>query len=215
MPITVGSNTYNLVTIPAYPGVSDISLTMSDSVAVVQSPFVPSQVQTQTWPGADLWTVDFTLPKMSLQTAAPWRAFMAGLIGQQNVFQMGDPFGTVPQGVAHGSPVAVTTVDVTNLVNSYVLSTEGWEPSINNQLMAGDYIQVGYRLYVVTSNVNSDSSGNALVNLWPSLRDSVSNGTALTLTNTLGLFRLASNTRSWHGDFTKALQISLKAVEVR
>ena len=73
---------------------------MNDSVAVVPSPYVPSQVQTQAWPGADAWSLEFTLPKMNVQTTAPWRQAMAELRGMQNVFQIGDHYATAPQGSA-------------------------------------------------------------------------------------------------------------------
>jgi hypothetical protein len=212
--ITVGGNTYSLVTIPPFPGVSDISLTMTDSVAIVQSPFAPAQVQTQTWQGGDMWSLDFTLPKMSRQSAAPWRGWMAELIGQQNVFQMGDPYCTTPLGAALGAPTCLTT-GTFNLINSNSLVTVGWTGSVDGQLKSGDYIQLGYHLHVVTEDVNSDGAGTATIKIWPSLRESPTLGTALILSNTKGLFRLASNTRAWHGDFTKLLQISFKATEVR
>jgi hypothetical protein len=212
--ITVGTNSYNLIPLPTFPGVSQISLTMEDSVAVVQSPFVPSQVQTQTWPGADKWSLEFTLPKMSRQTAAPWRGFMGGLIGMQNVFQMGDPYCATPLGAANGAPVCDST-GVTNLICSNTLITSGWRPNTYVQLLVGDYLQIGYHLYQACANANSDSSGNAPISIWPSLRESPANGTAITLINTVGLWRLASNTRVWHNDFTRLAQISFKAAEVR
>ena len=83
------------------------------------------------------------------------------------------------------------------------------------QLLSGDYLQIGYRLHMCCENVNSDSSGNATISIWPSLRESPPNATAINLVNTVGLFKLAKNSRSWHGDFTRLLQISINAVEVR
>jgi len=212
--ITLGTNTYTLVPFPSYPGLSQVELTMTDAVAVVSSPFVPAQTQTQSWPGADAWSLTATPPKMNRATAAPWRAFLAELRGMQNVFQIGDPFAAIPQGQALGAPVCNTT-GTNNLTSATSLVTKGWTANVFGQLLAGDYVQVGYRLYEVCENVNSDASGNATISIYPSLRECPPNNTALVLTNTVGLFRLAQNTRSWHADFTGLVQISLHAIEVR
>jgi len=56
-------NEYTLITLPSYPGVSDLSVTFDDTVANVASPYVPAFNQTQSWPGADNWSLSFTLPR--------------------------------------------------------------------------------------------------------------------------------------------------------
>jgi hypothetical protein len=209
--ITVGANTYNLVTVPSYPGISQIDFTMEDTVTLLSSPFNPAVVQTQSWPGADMWVMSFTLPKMTRLTAAPWRGFMAELRGQQNVFQFGDPYCLTPVGAALGAPVTAGT----NSVMATQLVTAGWSPSTYGQLLSGDYLQIGYRLYQVCENVNSASDGSATIQIWPSLRDTITTSTPLRLISTQGLFRLAQNQRSWHADYTGLMQISFKCVEVR
>jgi hypothetical protein len=191
---------------------SSVEVTMEDTVSILPSPYNPSQVQTQQWVGADFWSMTITLPRMSQQTAAPWRGFMAAAQGVLNVFQIGDPFGVLPQGVAHGAPTCTGT---NNAQGTNSLVTGGWAASVNNQLMAGDYIQIVNRLYQVTQNVNSDSSGNATIALWPSLREVPPNGTALILNNTKGIFRLGANTRTWHADSSRLVQMSFKLTEVR
>jgi hypothetical protein len=225
--ITLGSNTYTLVSLPTSPGLAQLDVTMSDAVAVVSSPFVPGQTQTQVWPGADAWSMTITLPKMARALAARWRGFMAELRGMSNVFQIGDPYCTSPLGsgnapvnLGNGSggsstgPVCVTS-GTNNLAMSTLLYTGGWIPSINGQLLAGDYIQIGYRLYQVCEAVNSDSSGNATISIWPSLRETPANGAALILNNTKGVFRLARNQRTWHNDMTGLMSVSFQIVEVR
>jgi hypothetical protein len=204
-------NQFNLIQLPTSPGLSQFSMTMIDSVAVVPSPYVPGQNQTQVWPGADAWAFNFTLPKMNRITAAPWRGFMAELRGMQNVFQIGDPAGANPLGVALGEPVTSGT----NLTSATSLVTTGWTPSITGQLLAGDYLQTGFHLHQVCEQVNSDSSGNATIQIWPSLRDSPANLSAIVLFNCVGLFRLKANTRAWHSDFTQLVSLSFDAVEVR
>ena len=213
--ITIGSNTYTLIGLPSAPGLSDLSVTMLDRVAVVSSPYVPSQAQTQAWPGADAWAMEITLPKMNRATAAQWRGFLAELRGMSAVFQIGDPTCPAPLGVNSGALVpTLATSSTQNLAMATTLYTTNWTPSTANQLLYGDYLQIGYRLHMVCEACNSDASGNMQIPIWPSLRE-VPATTALTLANTTGLFRLAGNSRSWHTDTSGLTQLSFKCTEVR
>lgn len=212
--ITLGSNTYNLVTPPASPGFTDIQVSMMDAVAVVSSPFVPSQQQTQAWPGADAWSLKLSLPKMHRLHAAPWIGFLGGMRGMSNVVQLGDPLGAQPQGSPGGAPVASTS-GLLNALGATALATRGWPASKYRLLQPGDYIQVVNRLYQAVTEVDSDSSGDATINIWPSLRETPADGTALKLNNCQGVFRLASNLRSWHAAVDKLAEISFTFTEVR
>lgn len=214
--ITLGSNTYNLVTLPASPGIADIVITMMDSIAVVPSPFVPSQVQTQQWPGADAWGATVTPPKIWLPAdKGAWRAFLAGLQGMLNVFQLADPDHCKPLGQAKGAPQVDGTVSGGNAAAQNILHTKGWTPSIYRQMLPGDYLQVGYRLHVVTAQVDSDVSGNAAIAVWPSLRETPADGTGIKLTNCQGVFRLSANKRQWHVSPDKLMQVSISCSEAR
>ncbi len=213
--ITLGSNTYTLVTLPANPGFVDLTLTMDDTVAVVQSPFVPSQVQTQAWPGADGWKLQGTLPKMPNSVSGPWIGFLAALRGRANVFQAGDPTRTTPLGKAQGAPVVNGTISGGNAVSAYALNTRGWHASVYRQLLPGDYLQIVNRLYIAVAEVDSDGSGNAVIQIWPSLRETPADGAAIKLINPVGVFRLAGNSRPYHRTVDGLVQVSLQATEAR
>lgn len=212
--ITLGTNTYTLIPMPTSPGLSEIEVTMNDDVSVVSSPFVPSQTQTQSWPGADSWSMTITLPKMNRGMSAPWRGFMAELRGMQNVFQIGDPLAKNPLGLAMGTPLCNGT-GTQNSTFAQTLYTNGWSPSITNQLIPGDYIQVGLRLYQVCEYCSSDNNGNIAIPIWPSLREAPANGTPIITNNTVGVFRLAQNLRTWHNDYNRLMSVSFKIQEVR
>ncbi len=209
--ITLGSNTYNLVTLPTSSAPAQMELGMTDSVAVVQSPYVPSQMQTQQWPGADAWDATITLPPLTAAQAADWEGFLAELRGPLNVFQIGDPRRTHPLGVATGTP----TVAAGATLNGLTLPTTGWTVSVTGILLRGDMIQVGYRLYRVCETVNSDSSGNATLAVWPSLREVPAASAAVTLTNPVGAFRLAAGRRASQFSPYRLTTMSFKATEVR
>lgn len=212
--ITLGSNIYTLISMPEFPGFTDVTFDMLDSVSAVESPYVPSQMQTQRFAGADRWSVQLTLPKMTRSVAAPWIAFLAALQGAANVFRVGDPLGATPNGTPKGAPVVDGTVGG-NATSSSVLYTRGWTPNLFRLLKPGDYIQVVDRLYMAAQQVNSDANGKAAISVWPSLRETPADATELQLANTQAVFRLASNKRTWHTTVDRLIQISFQAVEAR
>jgi hypothetical protein len=93
--------------------------------------------------------------------------------------------------------------------------TSGWTHSVTRILKAADWFQVGYRLYRTCEDVNSDSSGNATISVWPSIRETPANGTPLILNSPKGLFRLANNRRAIHWSPARLTTISLQCVEAR
>jgi hypothetical protein len=71
------------------------------------------------------------------------------------------------------------------------------------------------RLYKSLTDVTSDGSGNAAVEIFPRWRtgDAVADGDPVTLTNCKGIFRLADNRRGWDEDESSTYYIDFKAVE--
>jgi hypothetical protein len=211
--ITVGGKQYTLISLPDTPAPAAVSITMTDTVSVVESPFAPGQSQTQIWPAADRWTFQIELPKMPRAVAVNWIAFLASLQGMQNVFQIGDPLGKIPAGAASGQPVVAAGSGL-NAVGAVALQTRGWTANIYRQLMPGDYIQVGVRFYQIMAQVNADPSGNATLAIWPSLRETPADGTAISLVNPVGVFRLSSNKRQWHASPRTLTEIGFTCTEV-
>lgn len=209
--ITIGSNTYNLVPLPTCPGPTEVVLGMSDAVATVASPYVPAQTQTQAWPGADGWDVQWTLPPLTDAQAADWEGFLAELQGKLNVFQLGDPRRLHPLGTGNGTPVT----GLGNVVSTNQLTTSGWVPNVARILHRGDMFQVGYRLHRITETVSSDSSGNCTLPIWPSLREIPTIDAPIILNKPVGLFRLADNRRQSIASKMRLGSIDFKAVEVR
>jgi hypothetical protein len=60
-------------------------------------------------------------------------------------------------------------------------------------MLAGDLIQIGYRMYKLTAPANSDSSGDSTLSVWPNLRDKPADGTTIQTRNCRCLFKLAHN----------------------
>lgn len=185
-------NGWLLVNVPNDPpAAATFDYTATEAVSVNTSPFNFSQ-QIQDWQQGYL-EASVSLPPLTHTQAQAWIAFLLGLRGQANIFQLGDPLAVAPQGSGAGTPL----VNGANQVG-YTLATKGWTANANGVLLPGDFLQIGMRLYrVMFSAVNADASGNATMSIWPPLRESPNDGDALILTNTQGLWRLKANTRKW------------------
>jgi hypothetical protein len=166
--------------LPAYPPApANIDWTAYDSVAASVSPFT-GQLQLQNWQSSWL-EGSFQLPPLRGNPAQQWIAFLEGLQGQTGCFQLGDPRFTAPQSGYSGSATVATTA-----ASGYNLSV-----NISGALTAGDLIQIGYRMYRVTSA----AGGN--LTIWPNIRESIPSGANVVLQNCVGLWCLKDAKRSW------------------
>ena len=173
--------------LPAVTGFKKIEFSYLTSVGITRSPFTFQQ-QVQKFPG-QLWGVEIELPKMTSAQSAEWEAFILKLNGQQGTFLVGDPLREEPRGSALGSPIVN---GIAQLGNS--LDTTGWTPNEFELLLPGDLIQLpNNRLHQVLNTVDSDGSGDATIDIWPSLRESPTDGSTIITVNPQGIFRLNDN----------------------
>lgn len=178
------------ITLPATPAPAAIRFVPHAIVAVSASPFTGAQQVYQHQ--GQFWRAEVTLPPMLRADAEPWLAAFLQLNGRRGTFYLGDPLGASPRGVATGTPL-VNGASQTG----QTLVTDGWTPSTTGILKAGDYIQVGTSLHKVLADANSDIGGNATLDIWPRLRSSPADNAAITVSNTVGLFRLMDNDMPW------------------
>jgi hypothetical protein len=212
-PITIGGNAVNLVSMPTSPGFKAIEFTMFDAVAVNTSAFT-GQVQSQAWPGADQWSATFTLPQLTPDQAREWAGFLMQLRGMENAFQVGDQSATTPRGSASGTPTVNNELNG-NAAMSQTLGTSGWTPGATGVLLRGDYIQIGYRLHSVLDDINADGNGDAILPIWPSLREVPTDGVPVITENTVGLMRLSENKRTYSTAVNRLSSMSFMAQEYR
>lgn len=208
--ITVGGQSVTLVSWPTSAGLKGYAFTIEDKVGYVPSVFTGQPGQTQSWPGADLWSSTLTIAPLNSVQADDWTSFLMELRGMANAFQLGDVRKATPRGTVAGSPVAsgASSAMVTSL------ATRGWTPGA--VFKRGNHLQIGYRLYQNLNDATADGSGNATLSIWPSLREAVSDGTAIVTSNTKGLWRLAKNQRSYSYDVTRLTRgISIPIMEYR
>lgn len=202
--------TYPLSLPSSPPGFRTFDMSGHAAVGITQSPFTGSQ-QIFEWPGA-WWSAKVSLPPMVRANAERWIAFMLALRGQSGTFLLGDPLGKTPRGIATGTPL----VNGANQVGKS-LTTDGWTASKTGILLAGDYIQLGsgltQRIHKLVKDANSDGTGVAVFDIFPSLRESPADNAVITLASTAGVFRMTSNDPGWTVDLAKTYGIGFTAVE--
>lgn len=192
------------------PGFRTFDLDGNAVVGVSASPFTGQQ-QVYEWPGA-WWEAKVSLPPMRRPDAERWIAFLLSLRGRVGTFLMGVPLAQTPRGIATGTP-QVNGGSQTGKM----LATKGWTANKTGILLAGDYFQLGSgaatRLHKVLKDANSDGSGLATFDIFPSLRESPVNNDAITVTSAKGTFRLATNKQSFAIAIAQTYGIGFDAVE--
>ena len=137
------------LSLPSTPGIKRVTLRSLTSVAILRNPFTFQQ-QVQEFAG-QIWGADVTLPIMERADAENWNSFLLKLNGPAGTFLLGDPAAKSPRGVATGSPKVNGASQTGKSLN-----TKGWTVSVTGILKAGDYVQIGQRLYKNLNDVNSD-----------------------------------------------------------
>ena len=200
------------LSLPTSIGMAQIELRATNAVARSTSPFTFSG-QVHAYSGS-AWSADVTLPSIRRDLAEDWIAFLLSLRGQLGTFYLGDPNAATPRGSARDSHSIATSAAVSS---GSSIGIDGALTSVTGYLKAGDYLQVGTgnsrQLFKVLSDVNTNSSGEATVDVWPNVRTSIANNSPLTVENTTGLFELASNEQSYSINEASQYGISFGAKE--
>ena len=184
--------------LPTSIGIANITLSANNAVAISQSPFTFKQQIVQH--AGQRWTASVSIPPVRRDLAEPWVSFLLSLNGPVGTFLLGDPNAKAPRGTA-------TSATLTGILGSS-------SPTITmtETLLAGDYIQLGSGDTATLHKVLVDRSGTGVVEIWPALRSTVSSAT-VTLTNTVGRFRLSGNQQSFSINETSVYGISFDCVE--
>lgn len=173
----------------------------------------PFSLEQQVYPSAGAWMLDVNYPPCSGSDAEELISALVSLNGQEGTFLIGDQANKRPRGTG-GSMAPVVNG---NGQSGRSLVTDTWTPSRSGLLLAGDWIQLGSdadaHLHKVVSRVSSDVYGQATLEIWPALRESPTDGDAITLVNPVGTFRLAAPTFSWSIDVAKIYGVQFQAIE--
>ena len=198
---------------PTNIGIANIAFTAENAVAISQSPFTYAQ-QVVSHPG-QRWGASISLPPMKRQDAEYWVAFLLSLKGQAGTFLLGDPNCAAPQGSAKTTPGTPLVRGAAQVGDSLII--DGLPLSASGYLLPGDYIQLGATssatLHKVLTQVNSNGSGIATLDIWPSIRTAPSDNATVVVANTKGRFRLKENTTQWQINEISSYGITFDCVE--
>ena len=141
--------------------------------------------------GAQRWIVTADWEGLTRAQFAPIQAFVIAQRGQWDSFSMVLPGHKQPQGVATGTPLVNGATQ-----SGRTLATRGWSANVTGILKAGDFIGITgqTKVYMVTSDANSDASGNATLVIEPALMATPADGAALVVRNVPFTLALASDT---------------------
>lgn len=198
--------------LPTSIGIAQIELRATNAVAISRSPFTFG-TQVHAYSGQS-WQADVTLPSIRRDLAEDWVAWLISLKGQLGTFYLGDPNAVTPRGSARDTD----TILVNGATSSgNTLAIDSAPASRTGYLKAGDYMQVGTgtsrQLFKVLADVNTNGSGQATVDIWPDVRTTIANNAAVTVENTKGIFRLASNEQAFSINEASIYGITFGAME--
>lgn len=154
------------------------------------------------------WAVDISLPPMKRADAEEWIAFLLQLRGRIGTFKCG-PVGesAMPRGfIVPGATVSSDTASGTGI------PITGGPIVAQNALRKGDFIEVDSYLYKVLEDVQTGSSGEATVEVWPNVRG-VSEDDEVIVENPKSLFRLTTDTISYDLDLAMNYGLQFSAME--
>lgn len=169
--------TYPL-TLPTHTGFRSLEIQPKTVVGLAASQFTLEQ-QVYQWPGQG-WLLNVELPPMSQANAALWVAFFLALNGPEGTFYVGPSIRKVTGGTKAGT----VTVDTGAVANSTVLPITGG----TGDFAKGDWLQVGTTTAARLHRVIQVNAGS--VDVFPRLRSAYANGTAITYSSPVGVFRL-------------------------
>jgi hypothetical protein len=187
------------LSLPTSIGIESIELRAMNAVATSESPFTYKQ-QIHAHQG-QRWEASVTVASgIRRDLAAPWKAFLTSLKGQQGTFLLGDPDYATPRGTVSACTLSGSSGDESATV------------TMTGSLLAGDYIQLGSASAAKLHQVLEDQTGNGTLEIWPGLRDDYTDAT-VTFNAAKGVFRLSTPMSSWSINNASAYGISFEAVE--
>ena len=158
-----------------------------------------------------MWEADIAIPPMYRTDAATLIAFLVKLNGREGTFTLGDPLGASPRGTWTGSPLLVGS----HAARLKTLSVDGFTAGAT--VKECDWLQFGSgsttRLHQVVQDATANGSGQATLEIWPGLRETLTDNTALVSSNAKGIWRLADNVREWSISVGQIYGLRLAAVE--
>ncbi len=142
--------------------------------------------------GGHRWLVTATYDRLTNDEGREFQAFALAQSGQLQSFQAVFPH-LAPRGVATGAPLVNGAT-----VSGRSIPTDGWSPNTVNILRQGDYIKFGHsKIYMITSDANSNLSGQVTLSIEPPLMVALSDNESITVNDVPFTLAFAKNTQEF------------------
>jgi len=150
-------------------------------------------IKTQAHPG-QYWELEAQLRPLNRADADEWWAWLVSLNGREKKF-------LAPLQIPNRMKGLAVNYTAPTLIGAHVRGATSLnilgQSFTDNYLRYGDFVQLGSgsdaRLHMVLENVDTGLTGQAVFDIWPMLRTDYSDSTTVTVSNPLGVFRLAEN----------------------
>jgi len=164
--------------------------------------------QTAVLPGAR-WSASLTFTNRTGREARALQGFLAGLQGTAGRFYL-TPVHWTPLGSPAGTPV----VEVSQSVNAITLETSGWDASVTDLFVSGDYFEINGELKKITADVSSNASGEATLEFAPPLRIAATLGQSIRYTEPRSIMQLKGDDQaSWQASGPHIYAVTMDAFE--
>ena len=116
--------------------------------------------------GAQRWVITADWVGLTRAQFAPIQALVLAQRGQWDTFSAALPAHKLPQGIATGTPLVRGANQ-----QGRSLATRGWTANLAGVMKAGDFLGIAgqTKVYMVTADANSDSTGSATLVIEPAL----------------------------------------------
>lgn len=191
-----------------FPDISPSGLTLRHLTAasISESPYSGhEQVYTYDY---QKWALDFSFPPLRRSDASVLTSFLLSLNGRQGTFTYG-PSASFP---IQGNTYQDGAVNGGSQTGKSIV-TDGWPVNMDTILKAGDYVGINGYLYQILTDVDSNSSGQATIDIWPNLR-SASDNAVISITSPTTTFRLTSANIEYSIDIAINYGVEFSAMEV-
>jgi hypothetical protein len=123
---------------------------------------------------------------------------------------LGASFTITGNALANGT-WSITGVDTVGLNVSFLVGISSGGTQAGGNFIIGNFAP--QRLYKLLTNASSDTTGQVQLDIFPSIRETINDGTTLITKNCVGTFALKDNTTKWEIDRDGVYKISFKAKE--
>lgn len=196
-------------TFPSSPAAAEVSVQSIEPTLISTSISLKRQARTR---GGQRWLLSIVFPAMTRAEFAPIYAFSLKQRGQYEIFTYVPPTISTTRGESAETPVVDGAV--TSGANS--CSVDGLTASTSNILREGDFIKFSdhVKIYMVTSDMSSDGSGDATLDFAPKAVQDIANNATVTIASVPFTVAFQDDLRQFGTNFTNLFQYECSLIEV-